>query len=370
MAGDLGNVWVRGDMVAGSETMSVRAFDGIDWSAWDSFTLTTRPINHAPIVTAPDFTASHNQNIGASSLFSVSDADNDTINNYQFWDSTADPTSGHWLVGGVAQGTNHAIDVTAAQLARTTFQSGSGSDDLWIRANDGLLWSDWKEFHVNAPANHAATVTAPGFTASHNQNIAASSLFSVSDADNDTITNYQFWDSTTDPTSGHWLVGGVAQGANQAIDVTAAQLSQTTFQSASGSDDLWVRAFDGINWSAWKEFLVSAPIDAKPVVAGGNASLALNEVVAASSLFSVTDADNDTMTEYQFWDSTAAPASAHFSVNGTAQSANHAVDVMASNLPQVNVVGGSVAGTDQLWVRTNDGAVWSDWYSFMAVTHA
>ena len=163
MAGDLGNVWVRGGMVAGSETMSVRAFDGIDWSAWDSFTLTTRPINHAPIVTAPDFTASHNQNIGASSLFSVSDADNDTINNYQFWDSTADPTSGHWLVGGVAQGTNHAIDVTAAQLARTTFQSGSGSDDLWIRANDGLLWSDWKEFHVNAPANHAATVTAPGF---------------------------------------------------------------------------------------------------------------------------------------------------------------------------------------------------------------
>ena len=163
MAGDLGNVWVRGGMVAGSETMSVRAFDGIDWSAWDSFTLTTRPINHAPIVTAPDFTASHNQNIAASSLFSVSDADNDTINNYQFWDSTADPTSGHWLVGGVAQGTNHAIDVTAAQLAQTTFQSGSGSDDLWIRANDGLLWSDWKEFHVNAPANHAATVTAPGF---------------------------------------------------------------------------------------------------------------------------------------------------------------------------------------------------------------
>src|SRR5215467_213512 len=127
---------------------------------------------------------------------------------------------------------------------------------------------------------------------------------------------------------------------------------------------------DALPICAWKEFLVSAPIDAKPVVAGGNASLALNEVVAASSLFSVTDADNDTMTEYQFWDSTAAPASAHFSVNGTAQSANHAVDVMASNLPQVNVVGGSVAGTDQLWVRTNDGAVWSDWYSFMAVTHA
>jgi hypothetical protein len=35
--------------------MSVRAFDGMDWSAWDTFNLTTLPINHAPIVTAPDF---------------------------------------------------------------------------------------------------------------------------------------------------------------------------------------------------------------------------------------------------------------------------------------------------------------------------
>ena len=57
-----------------------------------------------------------------------------------------------------------------------------------------------------------------------NQNIAASSLFSVSDADGDAITKYQFWDSTSDPLSGHFVVGGVAQGTNQYIDVTAAQL--------------------------------------------------------------------------------------------------------------------------------------------------
>src|SRR4030095_951821 len=36
---DLANVWVRGGAAAGGETMYVRAFDGIDWSSWDSFTL-------------------------------------------------------------------------------------------------------------------------------------------------------------------------------------------------------------------------------------------------------------------------------------------------------------------------------------------
>ena len=61
-------------------------------------------LNHAPVVTAHDFTASHDQNIAASSLFSVSDADNDVMTKYQFWDSTADPASGHWVVNGLAQG--------------------------------------------------------------------------------------------------------------------------------------------------------------------------------------------------------------------------------------------------------------------------
>ena len=66
----------------------------------------------------------------------------------------------------------------------------------------------------------------------------------ASDGDGDAIAKYQLWDSTADPASGHWLVNGTAQGANQAIDVTAAQLAQTSFQSGSGSDTVYVRAFD------------------------------------------------------------------------------------------------------------------------------
>ena len=62
--------------------------------------------------------------------------------------------------------------------------------------------------------------------------------------------------------------------AGMAIDVTAAQLAQTTFQSGSGTDDLWVRANDGTDWGAWKEFHVAEPVDAKPVVTGGDVSLA------------------------------------------------------------------------------------------------
>ena len=354
---------------SGSDDLWVRAFDGFDWSEWKEFHVNA-PVEARPVVTAPDFAASHNQDIAASALFSVTDGDGDAITKYQFWDSTTDPASGHWVVNGMVQGTNQAIDVTAAQLAQTTFQSGSGSDDLWVRAFDGFDWSEWKEFHVNAPVEARPVVTAPDFAASHNQDIAASALFSVTDGDGDAITKYQFWDSTTDPASGHWVVNGMVQGTNQAIDVTAAQLAQTTFQSGSGSDDLWVRAFDGFDWSEWKEFHVNAPVDQKPVVSGSDAILPLNGSVPVMSLFSVSDSENDPIIQYQFWDSTPAATSGHFEINGTPQGANQAIDVSAAQVNQTGFVAGSVPGVDQIWERAFDGSLWSDWHLLSVTGHA
>jgi hypothetical protein len=73
-------------------------------------------------------------------------------------------------------------------------------------------------------------------------------------------------------------------------DVTAAQLSLTTFQSGSGSDLLWVRAFDGTLWSNWASFTVSAPIDTGPVVNSvSNIQTTAGQTFAASSLFTASD---------------------------------------------------------------------------------
>ncbi|WP_249150225.1 hypothetical protein [Bradyrhizobium sp. JYMT SZCCT0180] len=40
-AADLDDVWLRGGAGTGTETMYARSFDGIDWSAWHAFVLTT-----------------------------------------------------------------------------------------------------------------------------------------------------------------------------------------------------------------------------------------------------------------------------------------------------------------------------------------
>jgi hypothetical protein len=43
------------------------------------------------------------------------------------------------VVNGVIQASNTEVDLTAAQLAQTTYVSGTGSEQLSIRASDGAL---------------------------------------------------------------------------------------------------------------------------------------------------------------------------------------------------------------------------------------
>src|SRR5205814_754881 len=153
---------------------------------------------------------------------------------------------GHFVVEGLTKAANQLIDVSAAQLAQTSFQSGGVSDPLAVRAFDGTLRTDERRVRDNAAVNHAPVVAAADSEATHGQIFTASSLFSVSDPDvGATVTAYEFADGTGDPMSGNFVVNGNLQPSNQVIDVSAGQLAQTSFQSGLVSDTLAVRAFDG-----------------------------------------------------------------------------------------------------------------------------
>ena len=146
-----------------------------------------------------------------------------------------------------------------------------------------------------------ATVTGLNVTARQGQSFAASSLFTARDADGDAITKYAFWD--TGAGGGHFVLNGVAQGAGQEIDVTAAQLSQLSYQSGLGADTLWVAAYDGKQWGNWSNsFTVTGQADTAPTVTGSNVTAAHGQSFAASSLFTARDADGDTISKYAFWD--------------------------------------------------------------------
>ncbi|MDA9435042.1 hypothetical protein XH88_25200, partial [Bradyrhizobium sp. CCBAU 51627] len=92
---------------------------------------------------------------------------------------------------------------------------------------------------------------------------------------------------------------GVTQAANTEIVITAAQLAQTSYIAGSGTDHLYVRAFDGSSWSTWQAFTAGPT---PPVVTAANVALAVGQSRAASGLFTASDADGEGITQYGLWD--------------------------------------------------------------------
>ncbi len=138
-----------------ADLLYVRANDGMMWGSWAAFSATAT--NQAPTVSAANVVTVSGQTFAASSLFSATDADGDTITKYALWDSN---TNGAWIVNNVTMKANTEIDVTAAQLATAIYQAGSGTDQLWIRANDGTAWGAWQSFNATGESSSNASIAA------------------------------------------------------------------------------------------------------------------------------------------------------------------------------------------------------------------
>ncbi len=275
----------------------------------------------------------------------------------------------------MANGTVFALN--AAQLAQTTFVAGTSgaSDDLLVMAYDGHTYSgntSFNELHVNVPAtNHPPVVNIPNanVAATAGQSFSTSSLFTVSDADNDTLT-YFLDDASTAAGSGHFVVNGQAMANGTVFALNAAQLAQTTFVAGTSgaSDNLLVMAYDGHDYSgntSFNHLSVNVPVNHPPVVniPNANVTATAGQTFAASSLFSATDLDGDTLT-YFLYDNTPAATSGHFEVNGSAVAAQTVVALSAAQIAQTTFVSGAAGSSDDLEVMVYDGHDYSGNTSF------
>jgi Ca2+-binding RTX toxin-like protein len=87
--------------------------------------------------------------------------------------------------------------------------------------------------------------------------LSASMFFGVTDADGDAPVSYEFWDDVNG--GGYWSLEGAQQASAQAIPVAAAQLAALDYVGGAnpGTEQVWVRASDGMAWGAWKNWLMS-----------------------------------------------------------------------------------------------------------------
>jgi hypothetical protein len=271
-----------------TDTLAVRASDGNGFGAWAPYVDTA----YGPVVNATNdaLTVSHLHTVAGTSLFSASDADGLTITQYDFWNTGVG--GGHWLLNGVALGSNRENIVSAAQLSQVSYQSGAGTDTLYVRAGDAALFGAWSQGFT---VTDTAPITTPNSRAVFGIMgglLAASNLFTTSDADTDGITQYDFWD--TGSGGGRWMLNGTALASNQDNFVQASQLSQVTYNVGEGTDTLWVRASDGIQYGPWSNggFTVAGTV----VVQTSDGSALSTIFVGAGETVEVGSAFSDSVT--------------------------------------------------------------------------
>ena len=369
--------------VAGAKAVSddilVMAYDGHNYSNntnWNEFFVTVQ-FNRPPQVSFPNganVAALADQSFAASSLFTGNDLDGDVLTWYVY-DKTPAANSGHFELEGYALQAGTVYTLSAEQLAQTTFVAGGPgvSDDLLVMAYDGQAYSNsqnWKELHVNAAANQTPSIgfpNGPNVAAGAGQSLAASSLFIGIDIDHHGALTYYVYDQTPAANSGHFELDGSALQAGTVYTLSAAQYAQTSFVAGDNgvSDDLLVMAYDGYDYSnntTWSEFHVNAGPNQAPQVSlpnGANVAASAGQSLAASSLFTGSDAENDVLTWYVY-DQTPAANSGHFEVDGYALQAGTVYTLSAAQYAQTSFVAGDSGASDDLLVMAYDGHSYSN----------
>jgi uncharacterized delta-60 repeat protein len=372
-ASKLKGVYLYGGENAGTNRFTITADDG--WAggvgAPKTLDLVTRLPNRAPVVT-PNGAAQGVQtgsSVLVTSFFTVSDADGDAITEYQL---TETAKGGYFELNGVRV-SGKKVTVSAADLSSMRYVAGevSGSETLSIQASDGTAYGAKASFGVQSRGPNRTPVVTPG-TSTQNvsigSSVAVSSLFAVSDADGDTITQYRLTDGGTG--GGYFELNGI-RAATLTVTVSAADLATTRYVAAEiGSDTLTVEARDGTAFGAGASFdLVTQWVNRGPVVTpkASTQNVSSGGSVAVSSLFTVNDPNGDAITQYRLTDGSSNGKSGYFEVDGV-RAPKGTITVSAANLAGVRYVAGTKDGSETLTIDASDGTTFGTAASFTVAT--
>jgi hypothetical protein len=263
-AADLANVWVRGgsSSAGGTETMRVRAFDGLTWGPWDSFSLTT-VANRPPAALIDDHTLWDNQWAQVASWVWHFDPDAQAAVRYQFMDGFGGANSGYfWTNDNEHHPAGEPITVNAADLGGVFVRGGAQADaeTMYVRAFDGIEWGAWDSFTLTTQMNTAPVATVANHTVGRNQWVQMDTWLSYADANGHAAVQYEFWDGGVAGNSGYFYSNASEHhAADASIIVSAANLASVWIRggAAAGTETMFVRAFDGYDWGAWDQFTLT-----------------------------------------------------------------------------------------------------------------
>ncbi len=261
--------------------------------------------------------------------------------------------------------------MTAGNLSNVAYVGGPspGADTLSVEVYDATT-STWSASSSLAATTYdlPPTLNLQNVSVAENAAIPAASLItSISNPCNDSISEYAFYDAGGG--TGHFTVNGVSEPDGQWIYVAAGSLGNVAYVGgfSPGSDSLYVQVYDATTstWSASTQ-LAATTYDIPPTLSVQNIAAAENAAMPVSSLIaSISNPSNDSISEYGFYD--AGGGNGHLAVNGVSEPDGQWIYVSASNLSNVDYVGGVTPGIDTLYITAYD-ATGSTWLSPSSLT--
>lgn len=190
-----------------------------------------------------------------------------------------------------ADRSNYNISRSGATVTITHRANGTDGTDTLISIEyaqfaDGRVGLRWP----TVTATTAKTVTGTA--------VAGTSLFTASDPDNAVISSYELVDNTAG--GGYFTLNGTVQTAGTTFAVTSSALSTVSFvgAAAAGSDQVSVRAYNGILWGDWTSWGIATELPNHNPTLQTSRSLSIQEGASSAALgiATPTDADGDTLT--------------------------------------------------------------------------
>lgn len=319
-------------------------------------------MNQAPIVSVNNSAVvEQNQEIQASSFFSVSDPDGDSITAYRFLDLSGNANTGFFRLAGGNRTNGSLIEIPASQLPLLTYVGGSivSNEGVQIQAFDGEVWSDRAVldlFTVASTNQSRPSANVAAITVLANENRVGSSFISGSDPDGFPITRYFLRDRVQNLS--FFTLNGVEREQGTFFTVEAEQLDSLVFNARGGGQDIIdVFVFDGARWSLVDSDTITIGINEnRPTIESTTTQVSERQSIRLSDVVQTGDADGNTIKFIDVFDTSDRSFSGFLVQDGVGALAPGQFHRFPfDELDTLSYVGAGRNFTEQIRVRVSDG---------------
>lgn len=314
-----------------------------------------------PVVITKDQKLIIGDEVLASSLYSVFDAEGDPITQVRFRDvNGSENLGGAFYIDGVQVTDSNWFTVDAADLAKVYFHAAAGlyTEEIQVQLYDGTAWSNIGSIDVYTGTfnNLGPTLTVAQGSVIENEILDLHSIIAYSDVNNDPVVRYKAKDNrdNTGSSSGYFVKNGVRQLQTEWFYFTASD--NVYYVAAPGlyQEGIQVRAFDGIYWTDPVNSSIKTYRNAnRPVAASLDVAIAAGTATPITDLFQAYDEDLNSLKTYSFRDT--HNLGGYLMYNDQVVQSKTWLTVTADQLENVYFVAADRTFYETLFVQVNDG---------------